>query len=289
MPLQIYARMHIRREQDLTPVVQSWRMFYEEKLRKDIIEDRDQTQDRTQGAFWRRVSAATNKKHGELKRRWRVMRGAAVLPFLQFPVWISLMESVRAMCGDKRGLLAYFFRDQVSEDGLISVFPPVEPTLATEGALWFPDLLAGDPSGVLPLLVTGTILLNVAVGWKSPSMAKISQMPTSQMRQQLAFRAIKLIIQLLAVNIGMSAHAYGMPAGLMIYWITSGNIATLQSLLLDRLIFPKPMESWKKLYIGIEDASRADSEGLKWIAESPKPTKLNGGSDASQVSKKTKS
>lgn len=275
-PLQAYARVHRRREQDLLPVVQCWRMLYEETVRKEILEDNDHKRDRSQQAFWKSVRALTERKHRHLKRRWNVIAWTAGLPLLQIPIWLSLMEALRAMCGDRRGLLAYFLHNVYSEDHFISLLPAVEPTLATEGALWFPDLLAGDPSGILPAMLTGTILLNIIVGWRRLPMGKIAQMPAKQMRKEIAFTGLRYFIQILAFNIGIAAYTYGMPTGLMIYWIASGNMATLQTLILDRVMFLKPMEGWRKMYIGVEDAGKANSVAIKWIPESSESTSSNG-------------
>ena len=38
----------------------------------------------------------------------------------------------------------------------------IESSLATEGALWFPDLIVADPQMILPFMLSGAILLNLS-------------------------------------------------------------------------------------------------------------------------------
>jgi inner membrane protein COX18 len=117
----------------------------------------------------------------------------------------------------------------------------VEPTLATEGALWFPDLLAGDPTGVLPVVLSATLILNIRKGWgiMTPS-TDLADLPTMQLYQATFFRGLGLFLQLMAVNVGWSAYVSELPAALMIYWITSANVATLQTYLLEKYMFMRP-------------------------------------------------
>ena len=57
---------------------------------------------------------------------------------------------------------------------------------------------------------------------------------------------------MMAVNVGFASYVYGMPTGLMIYWITSSNVATLQTFLLDKYMFAKPpLKPWLKMHIGV--------------------------------------
>ncbi|KKA21491.1 hypothetical protein T310_4449 [Rasamsonia emersonii CBS 393.64] len=191
------------------------------------------------------------QKVADLFKRRKVNKYWRFIPFLQMPIWLSLMEGLRAMCGNDKSLISYLLTSSSTtpEQSITSV---LEPSLATEGALWFPDLLAGDPTGVLPITLGLSILLNVSTGWRTPSFGEISDYPRNEMLQHLTFRLLKGGMQTLAIYIGLSAYLTGMPAGLMIYWITSTNIATLQSLFLDKYMFAiKPLKPWTKMYVGI--------------------------------------
>jgi inner membrane protein COX18 len=194
------------------------------------------------------------QKVKEVRKRWGVARYWKVVPFMQVPIWLSLMEGLRAMCGSNNGLIAYFLSFSASKSaGAEQSLPTVyEPSFAAEGALWFPDLLAGDPTGLLPIMLSTSILLNVGLGWKTPTLRQLSDYPFSQMLQQLFFRVLKSGVQCMAVYVGLSAYMTGMPTGLMIYWITSANVATLQSLFLDKYMFAiKPLKPWMKMHVGV--------------------------------------
>lgn len=170
------------------------------------------------------------------------------------------MESLRGMCGNTNGLVPWLLsliepaKDTAGE-AVQSLHLTVEPSLANEGALWFPDLLAGDPTGALPVLLTASILLNVNMGWKSASRLEISEMPKLQMYQTIFFSGLRVFIQVLAVNVGFSGWFYEMPTALMIYWITSTNVATLQTWLLEKYMFSRPpIPAYKAQYLKYQNA-----------------------------------
>ncbi|KAJ5215040.1 hypothetical protein N7468_010719 [Penicillium chermesinum] len=106
-----------------------------------------------------------------------------------------------------------------------TVYRAVDPTLATEGALWFPDLLAGDSTGILPFILTATIITNVTSGLRGPTAQEISRLPKLEM-----YRAT--------------------------------NVATLQTKFLDKYMFKRPaMKSYVPKYVRYEKAG--DPFGLK--------------------------
>jgi inner membrane protein COX18 len=195
------------------------------------------------------------KKHQSLRKRWRVNRYASFVPFLQVPIWLTLMETVRAMCGNTRGLLPYVFPFLVADPanaGIMGSHLATEPTFATEGAFWFPSLLAGDPTGVLPVLLSASILTNVLSGWKTHRLTDLWDLPRMELIRALAMKTFKGFVVLLAIRIGISAYVAGMPAGLLIYWIASTTTASLQTLFLDKFVFAdKPTKPWRQMHIGI--------------------------------------
>lgn len=168
------------------------------------------------------------------------------------------------MCGNTKGLLPYLFPQLVADPadaGTIGAQLAAEPTFAMEGALWFPDLLAGDPTGVLPLFLTASILTNVLSGWKTHRLTDLWDLPRVELIPALALKTLKSIVVLLAMNIGVSAYTTGMPAGLLIYWIASTTTASLQTLFLDKFMFSaKPLKSWRKMHIGVRRPGEVKKE-----------------------------
>ncbi|KAJ5647669.1 hypothetical protein N7490_004041 [Penicillium lividum] len=214
-PLQFFTRIHARRERDIAP------------------------------GFGPRSHEKVHAWTAQTRKQWGVNSWYKFLTFAQLPVWISLMESIRGMCGSTNGLVPWLLSlieptQEGAAEAVKSLHLTVEPTLANEGALWFPDLLAGDPTGALPALLTASILLNVNLGWKQVSMLEMSDMPKLQMYQSFLFTGMRVFIQVLAVNVGLSGWYHEMPTALMIYWITSTNVATIQTWVLDKFLFSRP-------------------------------------------------
>jgi mitochondrial inner membrane protein COX18 len=251
MPLQVYSRIHARREHDITPLLQSWQKYYQDQVLARRISKEAPLSPWEAQAF---VAKHTSAKHMTLRKKWKVSRFWKLGHFLQIPVWLSIMESLRAMCGNDRGLVPYLLSllepSSTGEDRPLHLL--VEPSLASEGALWFPDLLAGDTTGILPMVLCLSILLNISQGWKTPTLRELADYPTAHLRRQILFRLLKGLVQAMAINVGITSYIYGMPSGLMIYWITSSNIATLQSSLLDQYMFANPpLKPWMKKYVGL--------------------------------------
>lgn len=253
MPLQIFTKKQARKERDIAPILQSWKLlFIKGAERGTYVPDGFDLQQATlnpqQAA--RKAMLEVRSRQRQLKKRFGVHPFWKAANFLQLPVWLAVMESVRNMCGDNRGLLRYLGSlfeapKQVHQ----AVGPVAEPSLATEGALWFPDLLAGDPTGVLPVLLTASIIANVRIGWKSPSPKEIAELPRPELILQSSVLGLKYGIYSLAVYIGYSA-SFGMPAALMVYWLTSTNLATLQTYFLDKyLLSERLLKVWKPINV----------------------------------------
>ncbi|KAL5365550.1 hypothetical protein BJX96DRAFT_169193 [Aspergillus floccosus] len=249
MPLQMFSRLQARKERDLLPLLNSWSKYYSQ----DLLRQKGQSTDSILPPDIRRDLAKNiKKKREELHKRFEVVPYWKGLNFLQIPVWISVMESLRAMSGNDKGLVPYLLSlvEPASSGDSSPIHLAVEPSLATEGALWFPDLLAGDATGILPAALTMSILLNVRTGWKVPPLRDLADLPKPELAKQFVFRGIRTSIQFLALNVGLSAYVSGMPSALMIYWITSSNIATLQTLFLEKHMFAKkPLKPWKQIFI----------------------------------------
>ena len=243
-PLQLFSRINALKERNLYPLLQSWRNFHREQTLADS------------GLSYAPISSVKatrllafrmNNIRNELHRQFGVSRFWKVANIVQLPVWLSLMESLRAMCGTNNGLVPFLL--SLTRSASDYVPPAAESSFASEGALWFPDLLAGDPTGVLPVVLTASILLNIRIGWKSPPLKRAADLPDSVMIRHLALWLLRSLVQVLAINVGVSGYFQEMPCALMIYWITSTNVATLQTSVLEKYMAPSPLQPWKRVYI----------------------------------------
>ncbi|KAF7716252.1 Uncharacterized protein PECH_005009 [Penicillium ucsense] len=237
LPLQIYTKYNARRERDIAPLKQAWATWASAEKEKQLRGASTLTKALRNGD----INKHFRERLQVLNRDWRISLLYRYLPIVQLPVWIVFMESIRGMSGNKNGLLPWLLSlVEGGNEATNSLHLTVEPTFATEGALWFPDLLVGDSTGILPALLTASILLNVQTGWKMTPRADIADMPRREMFQAFSKNGLRVFIQVLALNVGLSSWFYDMPSALMIYWISSSNIATLQNLFLEKNLFTKP-------------------------------------------------
>ncbi|KAL4921573.1 hypothetical protein BDW62DRAFT_113060 [Aspergillus aurantiobrunneus] len=255
LPLQIFTKVQARRDSDLSPILMAWRRYYQ----REALQPNGAGRPINRSDATRMVTKNLKEQHETLRRRWGVVRFWRPANFLQMPIWIAVMESIRAMSGNDRGLVPYLLSllEPSSSSGSGALHLAVEPSLATEGALWFPDLLAGDTTGILPVMLTVSILVNVRTGWKAPTMESIAELPRVEMAKRLSHLGLRFFIQALALNVGVASYLYEMPAALMIYWITSTNIATLQTFLLQKYMLPTPpLQPWRQVYIRYSQPGR---------------------------------
>lgn len=247
LPLHVYTKINARREREIAPLVSSWAHLFTKKGKEG-------------GLTKSEVAKSIKERQTSLRRAWKVSSMYRYASLIQIPVWISLMESVRGMCGNKNGLVPWLLSMLSDENGSAEhLHLAVEPTLATEGALWFPDLLAGDPTGALPVLLSASIILNIRNGWRTTSRKELADMPKLQMLQNGFWSGLRVFMQVLALNVGASTYFYEMPTALMIYWITSTNVATFQTWFMDKYMFAKPpLPTWSRRYTDYKSPHSSD-------------------------------
>ncbi|KAI1913888.1 hypothetical protein LOZ53_002542 [Ophidiomyces ophidiicola] len=185
-------------------------------------------------------------KAKELHKRWKIRPWIQRIPLIQFPVWLAMMESIRRMVGMSGGLLSIV-------QGWVETFPEapqiaVQQSMSSEGALWFSDLLATDPYGILPALLSAVVFTNISIGWKSASAEEISNMRFRKQRiKARALGIFKRTLQMSALLLWPVMTFQEVPAGMLIYWISSTIFATIQtksfSLLLKGVPMPAPLET----------------------------------------------
>ncbi|KAB8215915.1 hypothetical protein BDV33DRAFT_179961 [Aspergillus novoparasiticus] len=280
MPLQIYTKIQARKERDLVPLLSSWKKHYKDDILRNQYKVDDVNDIQNLSAATPMLAQRMKSKHADLKKRWNIPKYWKPLNFLQIPIWISVMEALRAMSGNDKGLIPYLLSliEPTNSSGAPRLHLEVEPSLATEGALWFPDLLAGDTTGILPAALTMSILLNISAGWKAKKFSQMADLPKIELYRALTVRGIRAFIQVLALNVGLSSYYYEMPAALLLYWTTSTNIATMQTVFLDKCMFRKePLKPWKQMHIGytankecapeesIYKATMKDAKGFKGL------------------------
>jgi inner membrane protein COX18 len=239
LPISIWIRGINQKQVSLSPVIQSWT----HPLRKETIAEVGHL---GPAASQKRLIIKMRRKRAEIFKRWGCQQWKNFVPaVVQIPIFLTVMESVRRMCGTGQGWLGMMLGSakdaesasgtMITGDGLLSsldTLVPVDTSLATEGALWFPNLLMADPHLVLPFALSATILLNIFGGRKSN---------VGLGKWQIRFRR----------NLGLLGLAIGpiminVPSALLVYWIGSSMSAYLQAVLLDKFMpIKKPVEPCK--------------------------------------------
>ena len=265
LPIMLYTRLHRHREKKISPIISAWARRYADKRNREL--SNVPRNDVTRSQMGKELYGNIRKRTAELHKRWGVSGKHKAIAFLQIPVFIALMDSLRGMSGNNRGIIAWlssFIESQDPASAAQSLHLTIEPTLANEGALWFPDLLAGDPTGVLPFCLTASILGNVLLGWKVKPWKTISFLPKNEMYKQLSFTGLRSFVIVLTCYIGFASFVQELPTALMLYWITSTNFATLQTWVLDNKVFsPVEIGVYKKQAIVFERPGDNDPFQLK--------------------------
>jgi inner membrane protein COX18 len=173
------------------------------------------------------VKKEVKKEIDELDKRWKVsLTGQIGWTVGQIPIFFAMAETIRQKCAARDGLLGLGFSAFRSEDAQTAVGEVAvtgskwfEPSLATEGMLWFPDLLMADPTGVLPYIVSGLMFSNIYftknAAESGPSWS----------------RGIRIF--LLGLSLCVGPLCQNLPAALLLYWGSSTTSVILWNAWLD--------------------------------------------------------
>lgn len=222
LPLVVYGRRANQKQMALSPLVTSWTHQLRRQTMAEVGHLGPVAAERT-------LLKKMRKKRSEIYKRWDCGLWKNYLSFFQLPVWLVAIEAVRKMCGKEVGLLGMITRSitggsDAPEGAAAALESGKELSLATEGALWFPDLIVPDPHLILPFMLSGVIFANLY--------NSTSKNPT--VFQKRFMNAMKLV----ALAIGpLTLHV---PSAMLIYWISSSSIALGQSLMLEKLMPVKP-------------------------------------------------
>lgn len=213
LPQQKFVMVHQRRKVAIAPVLQAWDRIYRREIMDKYYREGIQIRPHVVSALTPAHVAITRY---QMYKSWKIKTWAPYTAVFLLPVWLSMIEALRRMSG---------FPSIFGAENTTSA--PLEPSLATEDALWFPDLLVADPY-ILPFMLSATLFTNVTWGWKVPTWKEISLLPTVPRRNERVSWILKRSLQFLGLASGVFAHVNGVPAAILIYWISSTAFATLQ-------------------------------------------------------------
>ncbi|KAF2647094.1 hypothetical protein K491DRAFT_699841 [Lophiostoma macrostomum CBS 122681] len=186
------------------------------------------------------ISASIKQETNSLHKRWHCSVWQQVsFAIGQFPIFLVMAESVRRMAATKDGLLNMALRgvgliggdtetNAAIVDGQwvadLTANPWFEPSLATEGMLWFPNLLIPDPTGLLPFVLSAVMFTNVYVAKNSA---------TGNFERGSSFSR-RVRVFMIGVSLCIGPFCQYLPSGLILYWISSTSSAMAWNAWLDR-------------------------------------------------------
>lgn len=103
----------------------------------------------------------------------------------------------------------------------------VEPSFATGGCLWFPDLLVPDPYRVLPFAVSGLLLMHLIPETQAELRSLFGMRPPAGQRRNIVIAggrsrgSMALRRALIVVALAIGPVTMDMPVALHLYWASS--------------------------------------------------------------------
>ena len=157
-----------------------------------------------------------------------------------------------------------------------------ETSFATEGALWFHDLTAHDPTMFLPLTCIGLTYCSVELGFGA--LAKKSGDGSDGGPKSVAFR-IKDTIQV--VLIGAAPAIVYFPAGIFCYWLPSSVLGITQTLALQQPEVRAALSGSGSIAAPRTDAASAPPLRRLEAPNTPPEVAMMGGAVAAAVEEKS--
>lgn len=255
-PITLYSHSVSQRRLKNRPLLEAWAHVYRKKIKEEHAAKGPKA---CQKLFVKQFS----QKSAEIYKMTGTQRWKSFLPYLQLPVWLTVIETIRRMCGTSGGLLGMIQESldksspqntpvddsqslskssqvetaseiddwkmvqsndsKLPEDIFEASVVPVEPTLSTEGALWFPDLLIPDPHLILPFILSATMFANIAY---QERIARKGSLTPSAFQRRLG-NSFKIVI------LAVGPLTLAVPSAIHIYWISSSAFALANSVLMN--------------------------------------------------------
>lgn len=253
-PLTLYAHQKARKTAKLWPLLQAQASMIALGLRKKAVPN-----------LRTKLVELTKKRSKRLVRVFAGSEQASIFGGLAtLPLFLSNLEVIRRMCGGPTGMLGYLSAALRSEEPMdaatvttvttspnsvsdsatsttnlaqttassdmdVSSSALFEPSLATEGCLWFPDLLQPDPLHILPFAVSAILIAHIMPETSAArrELAGLSPVAGDKhailMGQTKSRRALQRTLLLLSFAVGPLTMNF--PAALHLYWMFSGGFS----------------------------------------------------------------
>ncbi len=261
LPISLYTRSVAQRRATLSPLLRAWYSRHAKDLSAT-----PGSQEELRKKTDKRFKTTTKRMYKEWGvQRWKDFSFLGILP-----LWLTGIEAMRRLSGGSKGLLGTLFSgsegletapatsaamvttaetletpaenalsmpEAVSaSQSILTDFPSgADPSLLTEGCLWFPDLTVADPLHILPLMLSAVLL------WRLLPSNRLgfevlfgTRPPPSNTPTQTYGRPLHRALLVLAVLVGPATM--NLPAAVHLYWISSAVITNVQSDVINRLM-----------------------------------------------------
>ena len=231
LPLAIMQRKRIQKQSSLKPIVSALGPVLKMNLAKRVQQaktllQKPETEDHTRAAqaplanmTYEQILLLSTK---EVRKRQKVLfkkHGVQIwknflLPACQIPLWIIMSLTMRDLSG-------WSSWDNIHNKAL-------DPSLYTEGCLWFQDLTIADLAHIFPVILGIISLCNIEWTFKTLELSRLTQ--KLKYRPTLTDAVANFSRLSIVFMMAISIHA---PAALTLYWISSQFFSLIQNIWLD--------------------------------------------------------
>lgn len=234
LPIAIYQRHGLRKQNELRPIIQATTPVLRAKLasvaqieqlkaQKSSAKSENLILNEKATLTAEKIIILAAKEKYKRQRRlykkygcqtWKMM----LLPAIQIPLWVSFSYMFRNITG---------WADFGNKTN-------IDMSLTEEHFLHLYDLSISDPYFALPITLGVVALCNAEWNFKT---ADLMQLTTRGKKNSLRPTAFDVIITLSRSSlIFLTAVATQAPAALVIYWISSNSYSLCQNILMDRFL-----------------------------------------------------
>ncbi|CAK7223244.1 hypothetical protein SBRCBS47491_005142 [Sporothrix bragantina] len=282
LPFSVHAREIAIKRARLGPLLQAWTTVHSQ----EVIKERKtrsmgyMSMSSVQAEVIKRFKKTSNRVFSAFGvQQWKLYGN-----ILALPPWLVIIEAIRRMCGAPTGLLGMILRssgstavaeaaaaeattaataasassDAVDVASIASTVSPqtvpdsvsalIDPTFATGGCLWFPDLTVADPYHILPFALSAMLVVNILPSTDIARRslfglsAKSGGVPgsgnnTPILVESVAARALQRALLIMSIFVGpLTLH---FPAAIHLYWLSSAAVTYMITRAI-RIIWPVP-------------------------------------------------
>ena len=221
-----YASRSIERSRKLYPRLIETRTAIEKKVRQQhgdkSQQERQQIQDKEVDSAWKRMFKENRIRDGRTN----------IIYYINVPIWFMMMETIRRMTGTEDGIFSFIGKSLAALKGkenpglsTTDEVIPIEPSLATQGMLWFDNLMIPDPTCILPFALSGIVYTMYC--YPAGTLRAVSR-PWATLDEANCLKSFNL--QMLKykklASLAIVPATLMFPSAMLLYWFSS-TLATL--------------------------------------------------------------